>query len=408
MNDVFYPLDLFTLGIELRRYKGPSTKAVHSGERLDPHYGSVSTAIYQTTTYFYPTEDQRTWEGLVPEGTYIYTRYDNPTTRAVEDKIADLEGGERALVFSSGMAAISTALHTFLDTGDRMVSVEDLYGGTYNLMVNHMRRLGITIDLAPTTNTDRLIASISEGAKVVYLESPTNPLLKLIDIPAVVQAAHDVGALVMIDNTFATPINQRPLELGVDLVLHSCSKYLNGHTDLLSGAAVGREGMIEAMAANRVVHGGVLDPIGSYLLGRGMRTLALRMERHNTNGLIMARHLESHPHVERVHYPGLESHPQHGLARQLLTGFGGMVSFEVKGGRRAAERVMRNLDLIKMATSLGGVDSLISMPRNTSHAALPPEVRARLGIKDNLLRLSVGIEDVEDLIEDLDHALTPE
>lgn len=344
----------------------------------------------------------------MPEGTYIYTRYANPTTRAVEDKLADLEGGERGLVFSSGMAAISTALHTFLDSGDRLVSVEDIYGGTYNLMVNHMRRLGITIDFAPTTDTDALVRSIADGAKVVYLESPTNPLLKLIDIPTVVQAAHDVGALVMIDNTFATPINQRPLEMGVDLVLHSCSKYLNGHTDLLAGAAVGREGIIEAMMGNRVVHGGILDPMGSYLLGRGMRTLVLRMERHNANGLAIARHLESHPRVGRVHYPGLESHPQHDLARRTLKGFGGMVSFEVKGGRTAAERTMKRLEIIKMATSLGGVDSLISMPRNSSHAALPPEERAKLGITDNLLRLSVGIEDVDDLIEDLDRALAPE
>lgn len=389
----------------MRKNKGISTRAVHSGEQLDPRFGSVSTAIYQTSTFFFPTSDPRTWEGDVPDGSYIYTRYSNPTTRAVEDKLAVLEGGERGLVFSSGMAAISTALLTFLEQGDRVVSVEDIYGGAYNLMVNHLRKLGIEVVFAPTTDTERLVEVISRGAKVVYLESPTNPLLKLVDVPAVVKAAHEVGAMVMMDNTFSTPVNQRPLEMGVDLSLHSCTKYLNGHTDLIAGAAIGRTADIEAMARKRIAFGGVIDPMGAFLLSRGIKTLAVRMERHNSNGLEVARFLESHPLVERVHYPGLPSHPQHELAKRLLSAYGGMVSFEVRGGRQKAERMMQALQMVKMATSLGGVDSLVSMPLNSSHAAVPPQERARLGIKDNLVRLSVGIEDVQDITEDLDQAL---
>jgi methionine-gamma-lyase len=389
----------------MRKYKGLSTKAVHSGEQLDPRFGSVNTAIYQTSTFFFPTSDPRTWEGEVPDGSYIYTRYSNPTLRAVEDKLAVLEGGERGLVFSSGMAAISTSLLTFLEQGDRVLSVEDIYGGTYNLMVNHLRGLGIKVDFAPTTDTERLIAAISKGTKVVYLEAPTNPLLKLIDVPAVVKAAHEAGAMVMMDNTFATPVNQQPLAMGVDLSLHSCTKYLNGHSDLIAGAAIGRTADIEAMARKRIVLGGVIDPMGAFLLSRGIKTLAIRMERHNSNGLAVAKFLESHPLVDRVHYPGLPSHPQHDLASRTMSGYGGMVSFEVKGGRKKAERMMQNLQVVKMATSLGGVDSLVSMPLNSSHAAVPPQERARLGIKDSLVRLSVGIEDVEDITDDLDQAL---
>ena len=389
----------------MRKYKGFSTRAVHSGELSDPQFGAVNTPIYQTSTFDFPTSDPRTWEGEVPDGSYIYTRYSNPTNRAVEDKLAVLEGGERGLVFSSGMAAISTALLTFVGKGDRVVSVEDIYGGTYNFMANHLRKLGVTVDFAPTTDTTRLIEAITPGTKVVYLETPTTPLLKLIDIPAVTKAAHDAGAFVMIDNTFATPVNQQPLGMGVDLVLHSCTKYLNGHTDLIAGAAVGRVADIEAMARKRIVLGGGLDPMGAFLLSRGMKTLAVRMERHNYNGLAIATYLESHPIVERVHYPGLHSHPHHELAGKIMSSYGGMVSFEVKGGRQQAERMMQKCQVVRMATSLGGVDSLISMPLNSSHAAVPPQERARLGIKDNLVRLSVGIEDVQDIADDLDQAL---
>jgi cystathionine beta-lyase/cystathionine gamma-synthase len=390
----------------MRKYKGMSTAAVHSGETKDEQFGSVNVPIFQTSTFYFPTEDPRTWEGQVPDGSYIYTRYGNPTIRAAEDKIAYLEGADKGLIFSSGMAAISATLMTLLGDRDQLVSVEDVYGGTFNLMKNEFSRLGVQIKFVDSTKTSEIIAAITDKTKVVYLESPTNPMLKLVDIPVVAKAAHDKGATVVIDNTFATPVNQNPISMGVDVVIHSCTKYLNGHSDLIAGAVVGKSAMIDSIWKKRVVFGGSLDPIGAYLLIRGMKTLVIRMARHNENGKAIAEYLEDHRKVERVYYPGLASHPQHELASRLLRGFGGMVSFEVAGGRDAAENVLRSLSLIKKATSLGGVDSLASMPLNSSHAALSPSDRTRLGIKDSLIRLSIGIEDVEDLKEDIDQALS--
>jgi cystathionine beta-lyase/cystathionine gamma-synthase len=390
----------------MRKYKGMSTAAVHSGEAKDEQFGSVNVPIFQTSTFYFPTEDPRTWEGQVPDGSYIYTRYGNPTIRAAEDKIAYLEGADKGLIFSSGMAAIAATLMTLLGDRDQLVSVEDVYGGTFNLMKNEFSRLGVQIKFVDSTKTSEIIAAITDKTKVVYLESPTNPMLKLVDIPAVAKAAHDKGATVVTDNTFATPVNQNPISMGVDVVIHSCTKYLNGHSDLIAGAVVGKSAMIDSIWKKRVVFGGSLDPIGAYLLIRGMKTLVIRMARHNENGKAIAEYLEDHRKVERVYYPGLASHPQHELASRLLRGFGGMVSFEVAGGRDAAENVLRSLSLIKKATSLGGVDSLASMPLNSSHAALSPSDRTRLGIKDSLIRLSIGIEDVEDLKEDIDQALS--
>jgi cystathionine beta-lyase/cystathionine gamma-synthase len=390
----------------MRKYKGMSTAAVHSGEAKDEEFGSVNVPIFQTSTFYFPTEDPRTWEGQVPDGSYIYTRYGNPTIRAAEDKIAYLEGADKGLIFSSGMAAIAATLMTLLGDRDQLVSVEDVYGGTFNLMKNEFSRLGVQIKFVDSTKTSEIIAAITDKTKVVYLESPTNPILKLVDIPAVAKAAHDKGATVVTDNTFATPVNQNPISMGVDVVVHSCTKYLNGHSDLIAGAVVGKSAMIDSIWKKRVVFGGSLDPIGAYLLIRGMKTLVIRMARHNENGKVIAKYLEDHRKVERVYYPGLASHPQHELASRLLRGFGGMVSFEVAGGRDAAENVLRSLSLIKKATSLGGVDSLASMPLNSSHAALSPSDRTRLGIKDSLIRLSIGIEDVEDLKEDIDQALS--
>jgi len=390
----------------MRKYKGMSTAAVHSGEAKDEQFGSVNVPIFQTSTFYFPTDDPRTWEGQVPDGSYIYTRYGNPTVRAAEDKIAYLEGAEKGLIFSSGMAAITTTLTTLLGDGDQLVSVEDVYGGTFNLMKNELPRLGVRIEFVDSTKTPEIIAAITDKTKVVYLESPTNPMLKMVDIPAVAKAAHEKGATVVIDNTFATPVNQNPIAMGVDMVIHSCTKYLNGHSDLVAGAVVGKSATIDSVWKKRVVFGGSLDPIGAYLLLRGMKTLVVRMAKHNENGKAIAEYLEDHERVERVYYPGLESHPQHELASRLLRGYGGMVSFEVAGGRDAAENVLRSFSLIKKATSLGGVDSLASMPLNSSHSALSPSDRARLGIKDSLVRLSIGIEDIEDLKEDVNRALS--
>lgn len=386
-------------------YKGMSTKAVHSGERPERPTGAVNTPIYQSSTFVFPTDDPLTWDGDTPEGTYVYSRKANPTVEAAERKIAELESGRHCLLFSSGMAAISSILAAYLSKGDTIVSQEDIYGGTYAFLRNTLPRMGIEVRFGPTADTDALIDAIVPGTKMVWLESPSNPLMRLVDYPEVSKAARKCGAITVIDNTLASPMNQRPLEAGVDVVVESGTKYLGGHSDLLAGAVISDVFDISPVQDARTSFGGSLDPFASFLLERGMKTLPLRMERHNRNGLEIAGFLEEHQAVERVHYPGLESHPQHALAKRLLSGCGGLMSFEVKGGRQAAEKAMRSMRLIKAATSLGGVESLISMPLNTSHRSLPPRERARLGITDSMLRVSLGIEDAEDLKEDLDQAL---
>ncbi len=385
---------------------GRSTRSVHGGELVKDCHGAVTTPIFQTSTFFFPTDDPVTWEGKVPEGSYIYSRWGNPTVAAVEVKLASLENAQGAVVFSSGMAAIASTLLALLKQGDRLVSVEDLYGGTFSLMRDELPRLGVDVHMVSTTDKRAMERELGKGAAAVYLESPTNPLLKLIDIKAVVEMAHSVGAKVIIDSTFATPINQTPLDLGVDVVLHSATKYLNGHSDLIAGAAAGSREDMEKVSKKRILFGGSLDPMGAFLLMRGMKTLEVRMERHNRNALLVAKFLEKHEMVERVHYPGLPSHPQHELAEKQMRGFGGMVSFEVAGGREGAEKLLRSVRLIKRATSLGGADSLVSMPLNSSHSSLSPAERQRLGIPDSLVRLSVGIEDAQDIIDDLNRGLS--
>lgn len=386
--------------------KGMSTRCVHDGDLSLRYEGAINTPIFQSSTFGFPTEDKRTWEGVVPDGTYIYSRNSNPTLRAVEDKLASLEGGEVALGFSSGMGAISTALLSFLKKGDRMVAMQDLYGGTYALLKNEMPRLGIEVIFVPTTSAQELCAEIDERTKVIYLESPTNPLLKLIDIKETCRLAKERGCMVMIDNTFATPVLQRPLSMGVDVVLHSATKYLNGHSDVIAGFAVGSKEDMTKVHGKRRVFGATLDPLPAYLVGRGMKTLELRVGRHESNAREVAGFLASHPQVIRCIYPGLSSHPDHELARRQMDGFGGMVTFEVKGGREAAESFMKRLKIFAKAASLGGVESLASMPRNTSHTSFSDEEREMLGIGEGMVRLSVGIEDPEDLIEDLDRALS--
>ncbi len=385
---------------------GRSTRSVHGGELAKDCHGAVTTPIFQTSTFFFPTDDPATWEGKVPEGSYIYSRWGNPTIAAVEAKLALLENAQSAVVFSSGMAAISSTLLALLKKGDKLVSIEDLYGGTFSLMRDELPRLGVDVRTVSTTALDAMERELANGAGAVYLESPTNPLLKLVDLQAVVKMAHSAGAKVIIDSTFATPINQTPIDLGVDVVIHSATKYLNGHSDLIAGAVTGSKDDMERISKKRILFGGSLDPMGAFLLMRGMKTLEVRMERHNRNGLEVAKFLEGHEKVERVHYPGLPSHPQHELAEKQMRGFGGMVSFEVTGGRHGAEKLLRSVRLIKRATSLGGADSLVSMPLNSSHSSLSPAERERLGIKDSLVRLSVGIEDAQDIIDDLNRGLS--
>lgn len=385
--------------------KGPSTRSVHDGDLSLRYEGAINTPIFQSSTFAFPTNDPRTWEGEVPQDSYIYSRYGNPTVRAVEDKLASLEGAEMALAFSSGMSAISTALLTFLESGDRMVAMKDLYGGTYGLLRNEMPRVGIDVRFVPSADADALAAAIDERTKVLYLESPTNPLLKLVDIKRACELAHEKGCMVMIDNTFATPIAQRPLELGADIVLHSATKYLNGHSDVIAGFAAGSRERMGLVHQRRKLYGGVLDPLPAYLLGRGMRTLELRMRRHESNAREVAKFLDSHSKVSKCIYPGLASHPDHELAKRQMDGFGGMVTFEVEGGRQAAERTMNRFQVFAKAASLGGVESLASMPVNTSHTSYSKAEREGLGIGEGMIRLSVGIEDIDDLLEDLGRAL---
>ncbi|QLH75721.1 MAG: aminotransferase class I/II-fold pyridoxal phosphate-dependent enzyme [Methanomassiliicoccales archaeon] len=383
---------------------GLSTRSVDAGE-IKGIKGSVNTPIFQTSTFFYPTDDEETWKGGLPPGTYIYSRHGNPTVQAAEDKIAALEGAERALVFSSGMAATSATVFSLLSKGDRLVSMEDIYGGTYNLFKNDLSRLGVTTDFVPSVHTDDIIAALKPGTKLLWLECPTNPLLKIIDIPEICRAAKEQDVMVAVDSTFASPYNMNPLEMGADIVMHSCTKYLNGHSDLIAGAVAGRQEIINEVWKRRITMGGTLDPMGAFLLLRGMKTLAIRMRQHNENAMTLATYLLGHEKVQKVHYPGLPCHPQHELAKKMMRGFGGMVSFEVRGGVKAAEKVMRSFELINVASSLGGVESLASMPLNTSHTAFSAEERRKLGIADSMIRLSVGIEDVEDLIDDLERSL---
>jgi len=303
------------------------------------------------------------------------------------------------------MAAITSTILSLVGKGDHVVAIEDLYGGTFAFMRQELPRLGVEVSMVSSSDLAQMEHAINSKTKLIYIESPTNPLLKLVDIRAVAGIARKHEVVTIIDSTFATPINQNPLDMGMDLVVHSGTKYLNGHSDLIAGAVVGRRQMLDEIYKKRVQYGGSIDPIGAFLLSRGMKTLEVRMQRHNQNGLELAEFLESHPLVDRVHYPGLRSHPQHPLAKGQMRGFSGMVSFEVKGTRREAEAVLSAFKLIKKATSLGGVDSLASMPLNSSHSSLSADERARFGIRDSLIRLSVGIEDVGDLKADLDQAL---
>ncbi len=382
---------------------GLSTISVHSGEKN--YQGSLTTPLFQTSTYLLsPTAYQAIEEGR-PREEYVYTRWGNQNQLSVAEKVARLEGAEDGLVFSSGMAAISSLLLALLRRGDHLLTTKDLYGGTYSFITEELPQRGIEIGFTDQTDPQRVEEAIKPNTRVILFESVSNPLLKLTSLPEVGQVAKRKGISLVVDNTFSTPINLRPLEWGADIVLHSCTKYLNGHSDLVAGALVGKGEILNEVWKVMVRLGGCLDPHACFLLERGMKTLALRVERQNQSGLGVAKFLEGHSAVEKVIYPGLSSYPQRRLADRLLSGFGGMVTFQVKGGDEAALKVMSKLRIIKEATSLGGVESLISMPTNTSHHLLSSEEKAELGIDPGFLRLSVGIEDLDDLIGDLNSAL---
>ena len=375
---------------------GFATRAIHAGQPPDPATGAVVVPIYQTSTY--------AQQGVGRHRGYEYSRTGNPTRSALEDCIAALEGGRQGLAFASGMAAEAAVMH-LLRPQDHTIAVDDLYGGTYRLFQKVLQPMGLAFSFCPGT-VEAVGAAWTERTRLVWIESPTNPLLKLADIAGISRLAHERGALLVVDNTFMTPYFQRPLELGADIVVHSATKYLGGHSDAVLGLLVLRDdGLRDRLAFIQNAVGGVPGPLDAWLVLRGLKTLAIRMREHERNARAVAEFLRDHPAVERVLYPGLPEHPDHALAGQQMTGCGGMVSIEVKGGIAAAQRVVEGTRLFTLGESLGGVESLIELPALMTHASIPADIRRRQGVVDGLIRLSVGIEDVEDLIYDLDLAL---
>jgi len=378
-----------------------ATRAIHAGQQPDPSTGAIMTPIYASSTYVQRSPgDHQGWE---------YSRSHNPTRDAYEKCIADLEGGIRGFAFASGMAATSTILE-LLSSGDHVVAGDDLYGGTFRLFHRvRERSAGLKFSFTGLEDIDKLRAAIRPETRLVWVETPTNPMLKVVDIASAAEIAHQHGALLVVDNTFASPMLQRPLELGADIVMHSATKYLNGHSDMIGGVAVVRddEQLAEDLWFLLNSAGAIQGPFDSFLALRGLKTLALRMRAHCENALQIARWLDQHPAVERVIYPGLEDHPDHDLAMRQMNGLGGgIISVDIKGGLQKSRRVLERCELFSLAESLGGVESLINHPAIMTHASVPEEIRARLGISDTLVRLSVGVEHVEDLIADLDHALS--
>jgi cystathionine beta-lyase/cystathionine gamma-synthase len=379
-------------------HDGFSTRAIHVGQEPDPATGAVIVPIYQTSTYAQS-------EVGVHKG-FDYSRTANPTRAALEACLASLDNGRYGLAFASGMAAEDTLLHLF-ESGDHVVACDDVYGGTFRLFHRVLERAGLRFTFVDATRLEHVAGALEERTRLIWLESPTNPLLKLIDIAEVARLAHMRGILLAVDNTFASPYCQRPLELGADVVHYSTTKYLGGHSDVVGGALVtSDDGLHERLKFLQNAVGGVPGAFDSWLVLRGLKTLALRMRQHSANALQVACFLEQHGRVKRVYYPGLPSHPQHALARrQMVGGFGGMVSCEVEGGVEAAREVARRTRLFTLAESLGGVESLIELPALMTHASLPAARRQAIGIDDGLIRLSVGIEEPEDLVADLEQAL---
>lgn len=384
--------------MESHRSLGFATRAIHVGQDPDVATGAVSVPIYAISTY--AQQDVGVHKG------WDYSRSGNPTRAAFETCFASLEGSRYGLAFASGLAAEDTVMH-LLEQGDHVVVMDDVYGGTRRLFTRVLERHGLQFSYVDASRLENVEAAITSRTRMVWLESPTNPLMKLVDIAAVARMAHARGARVVVDNTFMSPYFQRPLELGADITLHSATKYLGGHSDVIGGAiAVHDEQLFQQLKYLQNAVGGVPSPFDSFLLLRGLKTLAVRMRQHERNAMAIARFLSGHPRVLSVNYPGLETHPQHELAKRQTSGHGGMMSFEVEGGEPAARRVVRRTGLFFLAESLGGVESLVELPAPMTHSSVPPEIRRALGITDGLIRLSVGIEETDDLLADLAQALS--
>lgn len=373
-----------------------STLCIHAGQAPDPSTGAIITPIFQTSTYVQ--------DGLGRHKGYEYARTQNPTREAVEANVAALESGREGFAFASGMAAIG-AVASLLVPGDHVVVTDNTYGGTYRLFEHVLRRSLLDFTYVDTGQPDLIAAAMTPRTRMLFVETPTNPVMAITDLSAAAEIARARGVTLVVDNTFASPAVQRPLELGADLVLHSTTKYLNGHSDSVGGIVIaGSDAHIEWLRFYQNAAGAILSPFDSWLVLRGTKTLAVRMARHNLNGQALAEYLAKHPKVRGVHYPGLPSHPQHAIAQRQMQGFGGMLAFEL-GSLDAARRLLEGVRLMALAESLGGVESLISHPASMTHASVPPERRQALGITDGLVRISAGIEDIEDLKDDLGQAL---
>ncbi|MGE5339397.1 MAG: cystathionine gamma-synthase family protein [Gemmatimonadota bacterium] len=381
------------------------TDAVWAGEEHLFSEGAICLPVFNSVTFGYEDVDDWFDVALGRRKGHIYSRNTNPTVRPLEEKIRILDGGEEATSFSTGMAAISNTLFTLLDPGDRVVAIKDTYGGSNKIFIEFLPKMKIEVCLCDTSDFDAIEAELRKGCKLLYLESPTNPTLKIVDIERLAKVAHAHGAIVVVDNTFATPVNQQPLRLGADLVVYSATKYLNGHSDVMGGLVVGKKALVDRIFHYREITGATLHPQSAYMILRGMKTLELRMQRHNENAMRVATYLARHPKVDQVFYPGLETHRNHAIARKQMRGFGGMLSFSLKGGFDNVVTVLENLKLAHKAASLGSVGTLVGPPRTTSHVELSARERADAGIPESLIRYSAGIENGDDLIADLEHAM---
>jgi cystathionine beta-lyase/cystathionine gamma-synthase len=385
-----------------RKFKRPETQATRGAADLEKKNGPLATPIYQTSTFEVTDNEEQL---RVTGSDSYYTRYGNPTNTVAEKTVAELEGVDAALTFASGMGAITTTIMALLKAGDHIVAQRDVYGGTHKFLSQWLPKLGVETTFVDTTEYEQHARAIRPNTKLLYLESPTNPTLRIVDLNKTAALAKQHGLISMIDSTFGTPINQHPAEFGIDLIMHSGTKYLSGHSDLICGVVAGRAELIQQILSTRTTLGNCMDPHAAWMLVRGLKTLAVRVQRQNENALRVAEFLGRHGKIRRVHYPFLKNHPQCAVARAQMAGGGGMVTFEVDGTGMDARRLTESLRLFSLAPSLGGVESLVSIPVLTSHLTLAPEERQRIGVTEQMVRLSVGIESAEDLIGDLEHAL---
>ncbi len=386
----------------------PATNLIHAGESVDTGATpSLTTPIYETSTFVFDSVADviKYQEGKL--NGYLYSRYENPTVVAVEQKVAAVDGAEAALLFSSGMAAISTALLTLLKPGDEILCSAAIYGGTFHIIEDLMARFGVDRRFVTLEQLADLAPVFGAKTKMVWFESPINPTLRCVDVRKVAAACRKAGVMSVIDNTFASALNQPVASMGIDLAMQSATKYLNGHSDVTGGALSGAKSVIAPLSKARRLLGGIMDPLPAFALGRGMKTMPLRVAQHNANALAVARHFEGHPALERVYYPGLESHPDHAIAKAQMSGFGGVVTIDVKDGKDGAFRVFDRLKVIKRAASLGGVESICSLPILTSQYGLTDEELVAAGVSKGMVRMSIGLEDASDLIADLEQALAP-